>query len=1102
MSTFFIKRPVFACVISIIILLLGAVSYFRLPVEQYPDLAPPVVRVEALYPGADARTIADTVAAPIEQQVNGVDNMIYMSSTSSDGRYSLDVSFRPGVDVDLMAVLVQNRVNIASATLPEEVRRLGVTTRKQSTSLAGVISLSSPGGSISDLDLSNFLSTYWRDEFSRVPGVGAISIMPAKDYSMRIWLSPDKLKARGMTVIDVQNAIRAQNLQVPAGAIGRQPAPAGTDLELIVTTRGRLLRPDEFADIIVRSGAGGDAVRIKDIARVELGSRDYSTVSTFNGKPNAIAAIYQLPGANLVEVADSLRAKLEDLNRSDSPLRASTLLGPDVSAKFFYDSSMFINASLKEVIKTLVEAFILVFVVVLIFLQSLRTTLIPALTIPVSLIGTFLLLLLFGFSINMLSMFGLVLAIGIVVDDAIVVVENVERNMTQFGLGAREATIRAMGEITGPVIAITLVLMSVFLPSAALPGITGEMYRQFALTIAASTALSAVCALTLAPALCALLLKAHGTGHAGAGDSSAAAKRQGGGGFVLLRPFRWAGRAFNTAFDRVTTAYAWLIRQTLRFALLSALLFAGVIFLTLRSLQSVPTGFVPEEDLGFVVVGAQLPDGASLERTNAVIERVSEKIQDIDGVEDVVALSGFSVIQGQGSTYGNCWVVLKPWDERYTKQPYRSIQAIIADINQQIAPIQEAQFIVFSLPAISGVGNASGFDLRVQDRANQGRDALQQVVDETIATTFQQPGIAYAFTGYRSGVPQLFVDIDREKALAMGVPLESIYATLSASLGSAYVNDFNRTGRTYQVTLQADAAFRLKPSDILKFEVRNRNGDMLPLGTLATVRDTIGPDRIERYNLYQTATINGIPARGTSSGDALGIMERLAQDTIVGAGMGYEWTGMSYQEKISTGGLLVFALGILLVYLILAAQYESWSTPLAVVFSVPLVVIGAMVALLYRGLDNNVFTQIGLVLLIGLGAKNAILIVEFARENRAAGKSIRDSAIEAARTRFRPILMTSFAFILGVVPLLSATGAGASSRRALGTAVFGGMVGATILGLFFIPVLYFLVQRASELISPPKKTAKGDHPAEHDSRPPAEPARAEPVLTEHRPATA
>jgi HAE1 family hydrophobic/amphiphilic exporter-1 len=1063
LSKFFITRPIFACVISIIIVLLGALAYTGLPVAQYPELAPPIVRVEALYPGANAQTIADTVASPIEQEVNGVEGMIYMSSTASDGRYSLDVSFRNGVNTDIASVLVQNRVAIAQAKLPEEVRRLGVTTRKQSTSLAGVISLSSPKGTVDDVQLSNFLANYWRDEFARIPGVGATNILPAKEFAMRVWLDPEKLKARNLTVSEVAASIRAQNVQVAAGAIGRQPAPQGTNLELIVNTQGRLSSAEQFADIIVKS-EGNARVRLKDIGRVELGARDYSTLSTFNSKPNSIIVCYQLPGANLVDLTDAIEAKLKALNSPGNPLRPQAKLGDDVQAKFFYNSSMFIKASQHEVIKTLIEAFILVVIVVLIFLQSVRTTIIPALTIPVSLIGTFLLLLAFGFSINMLTMFGLVLAIGIVVDDAIVVVENVERNMTQFGLGARDATIKAMSEITGPVIAITLVLMSVFLPTAALPGITGEMYRQFALTIAASTALSAVCALTLAPALCALLLKAHG--HA-AGQPA----HQSNQGFILFRPLRWAGNLFNRVFDFITNIYVWIVRQSVRVAIVTLLLFVGVVFGTVQLIRSVPTGFVPTEDLGFVVVAAQLPDGASLERSKSVIERVSERVQKIDGVEDVVTLAGFSVIQGQGTSYANAWIVLKPWDDRYKGKAtdHRSIEKIIGEINAAVQPIQEAQLITFSLPAIQGIGNASGFDLRVQDRANRGRQALQQAVDQTVGASFGKPGIAYSFSSYREATPQLFVDIDREKVLSLGIPLESVFQTMQSALGSSYINDFNRDGRTFQVNVQADSQFRLTTSDITRLEVRNPQGKMVPLSSFATVRESFGPDRVERYNMYQSATVLGAPKPGISSGDALLQMEEVVNGTVTGNAMGYEWSAMSYEEKLAGGqGLIVFALGILLVYLILAAQYESWATPFAVVLSVPLVVSGAALALMYRGLDNNVFTQIGLVLLIGLGAKNAILIVEFARENRAAGKSIFDSTIEAARTRFRPILMTSFAFILGVVPLLNATGAGAASRRALGTAVFGGMVGATILGLFFIPVLYFCVQRIAEWIKPMK----------------------------------
>lgn len=1057
-SQFFIKRPVFACVLSIVLVLLGAVAAFRLPIAQYPELAPPVVRVEAVYPGANAQTVADTLAAPIEQEVNGVDNMIYMSSTSSDGRYALDVTFEVGTNVDLAAVLVQNRVNIAQAKLPDEARRQGVTTRKQSTNLAGVVSLSSevgPDGKpiYDDLYLANYVSINWRDEFARVPGVGAINILPSKDYGMRIWLDPAKLKARNMSVNDVTAAIREQNVQVAAGKLGTQPAPAGTDFELTLTTRGRLTDPKEFEEIIVKSDQGR-IVRIKDIARTELGARDYSTLATFNGSPNAVLVCYQLPGANLVQLTDSLEKKLEELKPR---------LPAGVKAKFFYDSSMFIKASLEEVLVTLIEAFVLVFVVVLIFLQSLRTTLIPALTIPVSLIGTFMLMALFGFSINMLTMFGLVLAIGIVVDDAIVVVENVERNMTEHHLGAYEATVKAMKEISGAIIAITLVLVAVFVPTATLPGITGQMYRQFALTIAASTLLSAVCALTLSPALCALMLK-----HTEAGKKP----------WLLLRPLSWAGAIFNKVFDLITKAYTAVVTLTTRIAVVMVLGLIGLYALTSWVYTRVPTGFVPAEDLGFVVVAAQLPDGASLERSKQVIDRVNvllkgngKDIKPVDGVADVVTLSGFSVLDGNGTNLANAWIVLDPWDERARSK--RGVPQIIAEINQRVASIQEAQFLVFSLPPIPGLGNASAIDMRVLDRGNLGRSALQQGVNESIGAMMGQspPKIAFAFSSFRAGVPQLALDIDRERVLKMNVPLQAVFDTLQTALGSAYVNDFNQFGRTWQVTLQADAPYRLSPADVTRLQVRSRTGEMVPLGAVLTVRDSYGPERVNRYNLYTAATVNGIPIPGVATGEAMATMQAAAKNALPPE-MGIEWSGLSYQEsRVGNQGLMVFALAILLVYLILAAQYESFATPIAVVLSVPLVVIGAMAALWYRDLDNNVFTQIGLVLLVGLGAKNAILIVEFARENRAAGVPIRKAAIDAARLRFRPIVMTSLAFILGVVPLLTASGAGAASRQALGTAVFGGMIGNTVLGLIFTPALYVAVQTVAEWIRPRRESS-------------------------------
>jgi len=1048
LSRFFIDRPVFASVLSILFVILGGVSLLGMPVAQYPELAPPVVQVVAQYPGANAQTIAQTVAAPLEQEINGVDGMIYMNSTSTDGQYTLDITFELGTNIDMAAVLTQNRVNLAEPRMPEEVRRQGITVQKQSTTLAGVISIYSPAGEYDDLYLSNYLSINWNDEFARIDGVGGIMIFPTKDYGMRIWLDPARLKARNLTVNDVQEAIRAQNVQVAAGRIGAQPAPEGTDFELSITTLGRLTDPEEFASIIIKN-QGGRTVRVRDVADVELGARDYGTAATFNGRPTAILAIFQSPGANLVDLTQDMSAVLK---------RLQPTLPVGVSAQFFYDSSMFIRASLYEVAVTLIEAFLLVFLVVFIFLQSFRTTLIPALTIPVSLIGAFLFMAAMGFSINMLTMFGMVLAIGIVVDDAIVVVENVERNMTEHHLGAREATIRAMTEIFGPVVAITLVLMSVFIPTAFLPGLTGQMYRQFALTIAASTGLSAVCALTLSPALCAVFLKAT---HAADGTRHK--------GFILFRPFRWLGDAFNWVFARLTAAYAWLARWTCRLAPLTVLLYLGVLAGSFYLYTRLPTGFVPDEDLGFVMVDLQLPDGASLQRTRAVVDRMAEQVMQVEGVEDVTAIAGFSMLNGQGSRNGVSWIVLDPWDERI--KTHRDVNSILDEIRARMDKIQDGQFLAFALPAIPGIGNASGFDMRLQDRGNVGRQAMEQAVSGVAGSAMGQvmpstgqPGLVAAFSSYRAVVPQLYLDIDREKVLRMGVPLEDVFGALQAYMGSSYVNDFNRFSRTWQVNIQAAPEFRLQPEDVLRLEVRNASGDMIPVSTFATIRDAFGPDQVTRYNLYPSAQLNGIPAPGVSSGQAMGLAEAAAA-TELPPGIGFEWTGMSYQEQLQGGqGPLVFALGILLVYLILAAQYESWTTPLAVVLSVPLVVAGAAVALNIRGLDNNVFTQIGLVLLIGLGAKNAILIVEFARESRAKGARIIDAAVTASRTRFRPIIMTSLAFILGVTPLLGAHGAGAASRQSLGTAVFGGMIGVTILGLFFTPMLYVVVTTLSETI--------------------------------------
>jgi HAE1 family hydrophobic/amphiphilic exporter-1 len=1034
-SRFFVDRPIFAAVVSLLIVIAGAVAYVQLPVAQYPDITPPVIYVQASYPGASAQVVADTVASPVEQEVNGVEGMLYMSSTSSsDGSYALTITFEVGTDPDMATVLVQNRVNIALPRLPDEVRRQGITTRKQSTGFVAVIGLVSPDDRYDDLFLANYATLNLRDELARIDGVGAVETFPAKEYGMRLWLDPERLKARNLTVTEVLDAIREQNVQVAAGIIGQPPAPSGQDFEYTVTTLGRLAGEEQFEDIVVKTGEDGRLTRVKDVARVELGARRYDNLSFQDGKPSSTLLVYQSPGANAVEVAHGVRQALE---------RIGADLPEGLELTMVYDVSEFVEASIEEVQWTLAEAFVLVFLVVLVFLQSLRATIIPAVTIPVSLIGTCAFLLAFGFSINTLTLFGLVLAIGIVVDDAIVVVENVERNMGEHGLSAREATVRAMREVFGPVVAITLVVMAVFLPTAALGGISGMLYRQFAMTLAVSTFLSAVNALTLSPALCAAFLHLHGTGE-----------RAGGGAFTRF------ARGFDRAFERVAAGYLAAVAVLLRRRNLTLAAFAGLAAAALLLVRIVPTGFLPMDDQGYIVVDVQLPDGASQERTAAVVARVDQVLRSIDGVSVVTLLPGFSPINGNASSNAFGFACFAHWSERIPRG--RDVFAIIDEVRAKLAPIQEAQVLAFPPPAIDGLGQTAGFELLVQDRLNAGPDALQRATDAFVAAAAADPRLANVFAGYRAGVPQLYADVDREKVKMLGIPLQQVFDTLQAYLGSAYVNDFTRFGRTFQVNVQADAAFRASPEDIERLEVRSPSGKMVPLGTLLEVEEHFGPARILRFNLFPSAMVTGEPARGTSSGEALAIVAELARRTLP-AGMSIAWTGTSFQEQKAGGqGLVAFVLGLVVVYLILAAQYESWSMPLSVVLSVPLTVLSSLTGLLLRGLDNNVFTQIGLVLLIALAARNAILIVEFAREFRRRGHSIEDAALEGARVRLRPILMTSFTFVLGVVPLVIASGAGAAARRSLGTAVFGGMLGGTLLGLLFIPVLYAAVESATE----------------------------------------
>ena len=1026
-SRFFIYRPIFAAVISIVITLGGAVALTNLPVAQYPDISPPTVNVTTAYPGANPQVVADTVAAPIEQQVNGVQDMLYMSSVSAaDGSYTLTITFETGTDLDMAAVLVQNRVSAAMSSLPEDVSRNGVTTRKKSPDFAMALNLISNDGKLDALYLSNYATLRIKDELSRVKGVGDVSIMGAGDYSMRLWLDPQKLKARSLTTDDVVSVIQEQNVQVAAGVIGQPPAPKTQDFQYTVSVLGRLEDVEQFENIIIKTGADGGITRLKDVARVELGAQTYGSLSQLNGKPCSLIFIYQLPGANLLDISKRVIQAMD---------RLKTGFPQGMEYVVTYDASWVVEASIQEIVITLLIAAFLVILTVYVFLQDWRATLIPAVTIPVSLVGTFLVMSLLGFSINTLTLFGLVLAIGIVVDDAIVVVENVSRNIADSGLPPKQATEKAMAEVTGPVIATTLVLLAVFVPTGFMGGITGVLYKQFALTIATATVFSSINALTLSPALCGVLLR----------------RRSGGHGLFF--------RGFNRLLEKSTGSYLGVVGLAIRRRLATLVVFLAIGGALYWGVAATPTGFVPNEDQGLLLMNMQLPDGASLRRSEKVMEKINRILDKTPGVAGYMSIVGFSILDGTAvSNVGANVVVLKNWDER-GKDPRQSLGAIMGYLYGQFAAIQEANVIAFPSPALPGVGAAGGFDMRLQDRGGLGLAQLQNMANEMVSDGNAQTGLQGLYTSFRANVPQLFVDVDRVKAKTMGVPLSTVFNTMRAYLGSAYVNDFNKFGRTYQVRIQAAAPYRAHPEDIAELQVRNNDGKMLPLGTLIKVREAFGPQAINRYNLYPAASIMGNAAQGYSSGQAIGLMAQMAKQKLPDT-MGYEWTGLSYQE-VAAGGTaeLIFLLAVVLVYLVLAAQYESWNLPVSVILSVPLALAGAFAAIMLRGLDNNVYTQIGLVLLVGLSAKNAILIVEFAREKWQTGMQPAEAALEASRLRFRPILMTAFSFILGVIPLVVASGAGAGARQALGTAVFGGMLAATLLGVVFVPPLFTMFQR-------------------------------------------
>jgi HAE1 family hydrophobic/amphiphilic exporter-1 len=1037
-TLFFIRRPIVACVLSILLVIAGAVSYITLPIAQYPDLAPPVVNVSATYPGASAQVVADAVAAPIEQQVNGVDNMLYFESKSaSDGSYTLDVTFKVGTDPDLSSVLVQNRISAAMATLPAEVQQQGVTTKKKSTSIVGVISLApqdeQAARTYNDLFLANYMSINLIDQVKRTVGVGDTSLFPAKDYAMRVWFDPEKLTNRGLTVVDVINALKEQNVQVAAGLIGQAPAPQGQAFQYTINTLGRLETPEEFEQIILKS-ENGRLVRMRDVARLELGAKNYDTLGRAEGLPGAVLIVYQAPGGNSVETAEALQELVKEFSAG---------LPDGIACKITYDTSEFVLSAVEEVQHTLIEAIVLVLIVVLIFLGSIRSSLIPILAIPVSLIGTFLFMKIFGFSINLPTLFGLVLAIGIVVDDAIIVVENVERVLVESHLPPRQATAKAMIEVFGAIVGVSLVLMAVFGPTAALPGISGELYRQFALTIAVSTFLSAICALTLSPALAGLLLKAHDKNH---------------------KP-NFFKRGFDKAFDLFSGAYASMIRVLIHPAsiLFSLGAFAACCFAIVWSVGRVPMGFVPVEDKGILFVELWLPDSSSQERVLETMKKAEAIVDQVDGIEVVTGLGGYSLINGAGSNYAAMFCTLESWSVRVPKG--RDIQAITQDMRKGLAALDECISLVYGMPPVDGLGTGSGFEMRVQDRGARGREVLGEAVMELAAKAATDPSVTAVNSGFRLGVPQLFADVDREKVKKLNVPLQDVFTTLGASLGARYVNDFNLYDRTWKVYVQAEDAFRNDLGDIAKLRVRNMEGNMLPLGSVVDVRPDFGPNQVMRFNMYTSAALSGEPTPGKSSGEAIAAMESLARQTLPD-GVGFAWTSMAFQEKLASGQAgIVFILALIVVYLILAALYENWFTPLSVILSIPLAVLGAMLGLMWRGMDNNIYTQVGLVLLVGLGAKNAILIVEFARANRIAGKSITDSVVEASRQRLRPILMTAFAFILGVLPLVLASGAGAASRQAIGTAVFFGMIGNTFLGLIFTPILWVAIQWVNERIS-------------------------------------
>jgi hydrophobe/amphiphile efflux-1 (HAE1) family protein len=1052
-SHFFIDRPIFAAVVSIVFIIVGGVAFFRLPIAQYPEIAPPIITVSGQYPGASADVVAATVVTPIEQQINGVENMLYVSSNSTaDGRFTISVTFELGTNLDIAQVQVQNRVAIAEPRLPQDVRNIGVTVAKSSSDLMMVVHLYSPDKSRDTLFISNFATLEIVDPLTRVDGVGSLTVFGSRDYSMRMWLDPDRMQAVGLTTNDITAALQGQNVQVASGVLNQPPVANPKAFQVAVQTLGRLTSPAEFGDIVVKTApTAGAVVRLRDVARIELAALDYTTNSYLDRDPAIAIGVFQRPGSNALSTASTIRQTMEQLSKRFPEGLKYTIV---------YDPTQFIQQSVTAVQETILEAIVLVVLVVILFLQTWRAAVIPLVAIPVSLIGTFFFMSMFGFTLNNLSLFGLVLAIGIVVDDAIVVVENVERNIAA-GLKPREAARRSMDEVGAALIAIALVLCAVFVPSAFITGISGQFYRQFALTIAGATVISLIVSLTLSPAMCALLLKAS---HRGPPR-------------IWERPIRGFFRVFNFAFDGLDRGYGWLAGKVVRFAVIMLVIYAGLLAFGLNAFRGTPQGFIPQLDRGYLIIITQLPPGASLARTDEVNRRAVDIALKVPGVAHAVNIVGFS-----GATFTNApnagaiFVTLDPFEER-AKHPSQSAQGIIGNLFGQLSVIREGLVLVVAPPAVSGIGNAGGFRMMVEDREGRGALALQGVTYAMMGRANQTPGLQQVFSLFETSTPQLYLDIDRTKAQMLGINVPDVFSALQTYLGSSYVNDFNLLGRTFRVMAQADSPYRLDNADVLKIRVRNSNGDTVPLGSFTTVRDISGPYRVPRYNLYPAAELDGAAAPGFSQGEAIKLMEKIAAETLP-EGFSYEWTTLAYQQiRAGSTAIFAFVLAVVFVFLVLAAQYESLTLPLAIILIVPMCLVAAITGVILRGQDNNILTQVGFIVLIGLAAKNAILIVEFAKQLEDQGRDRFVSAVEAARLRLRPILMTSFAFIFGVAPLVWAVGAGAELRQTLGTAVFAGMIGVTFFGLIFTPAFY-VVCRWFAGLGRRRAAEPAPHPAE------------------------